>query len=285
MRPKLGDSMVKFKISIFLSLAWINLSYAAANCPQGTTLDVDCWSCGANCTAYITTLKNAQGEDLSFDSGEPQQKLTITGTGQMTNYSLTQDTDYGHDYGSTAPWDKFFNTVKEIDVSGVTNISNGAFRHFLKATDVTLSDTVLSVGLASFDYLPSLQNLKMSDNLTTIDGYAFSYTPLRNFVMPDSVKSVSEAAFREANISKMYCSTEQMSLCTEILEARGYTDEQIASKLKLYETTGGEYFYNGKFYQSPNDIGTPNHIKKRIYTIDEANKASGKTNTVTIRYR
>ena len=47
----------------------------------------------------------------------------------------------------------------------------------------------------------------------------------------------------------------------------------------------GGYFYNNKWYSSPNDILNDNHIKKRIYTVDEANKVAKKTNTFKIKYK
>ena len=56
--------------------------------------------------------------------------------------------------------------------------------------------------------------------------------------------------------------------------------------LKTYEKFGNQYYSNGKFYNSFNDIGTPKYIKKRIYTIDEATKVSKETgNTFKLRYK
>ncbi|MBP5616008.1 MAG: leucine-rich repeat domain-containing protein [Alphaproteobacteria bacterium] len=253
---------------------------AATVCPVD-----ECMSCGDDCLAYVTTLKDENNQDKTFDNGLPQQKLTIIGTGTMTTFRGITDTPSGNTYGSTAPWEPYWNTVKEIDISGVENIGEFAFRHFMKVTDVTMDDSVYTIEHGAFNYLPNLQNIKLSDNLTTIGGYAFEYTGMPDLVIPDTVTSIPNDIFIHGSVSALYCSTNQMNLCRQALEYIGYTDEQIATTLKSYEKTGGEYFYNGKFYQSPNDIGTPNYIKKRIYTIDEANKASGKTNTVTIRYR
>ena len=61
--------------------------------------------------------------------------------------------------------------------------------------------------------------------------------------------------------------------------------EFMAGKVHFYQKDGKEYFYNNRWYASPNDIGTTNHIKKRIYTINEANAVAGKVNSVKIRYR
>ena len=42
---------------------------------------------------------------------------------------------------------------------------------------------------------------------------------------------------------------------------------------------------NGKFYTSLSDWAKDNYIKKRIYTIDEANAVAGEKNRVSIKYR
>jgi len=49
--------------------------------------------------------------------------------------------------------------------------------------------------------------------------------------------------------------------------------------------SGNQIFHNNRFYNSANDILSGNYDKKRIYTIDEANRASGKKNTFKIRYK
>ncbi len=43
--------------------------------------------------------------------------------------------------------------------------------------------------------------------------------------------------------------------------------------------------YNGKTYQSLNDLLKGNYDVRRIYTIEEANFVAGKTNTFSVRYR
>ena len=45
------------------------------------------------------------------------------------------------------------------------------------------------------------------------------------------------------------------------------------------------FVIDGKFYASINDFAKGNYVKKRIYTIGEANAVSGKKNTVKIRYK
>ena len=200
---------------------------AATVCPVD-----ECMSCGDDCLAYVTTLKDENNQDKTFDNGLPQQKLTIIGTGAMTEFSGITNTPSGNTHGSTAPWEPYWNTVKEIDISGVENIGQFAFRHFMKVTDVTMDDSVKAIGYGAFNYLPNLQNIKLSDHLTTINEGAFMYTPVPDLVIPDTVTSMSNDIFVKGSVSALYCSTNQMNLCRQALEYIGYTDERIATTLK-----------------------------------------------------
>ena len=59
-----------------------------------------------------------------------------------------------------------------------------------------------------------------------------------------------------------------------------------AEVVEYIQTSDNQYLVGGKYYAKLSDIGTPNYIKKRIYTIDEANRVAKPTgNTVRIKYR
>lgn len=254
---------------------------AATTCPVE-----ECMSCGTDCLAYVTTLYDQSGQNLTWANGQPQQKLTIIGTGQMTKFNGITNTPSGNTHGSTAPWEPYWNTVKEIDISGVETIGDLAFRHFKKVTDITMDDSVHTIGYGAFDYLPNIQNINLSNTLTTIDRHAFMYTPLKDLVIPASATQISGSIFDHASIQSLYCAENQMALCRELLANSGYTEEQINDKLKAYENLGGQYMYQGKFYANPNDILNSKNIKKRIYTVQEALKLSNKDkNTFKIRYK
>ena len=272
---------MKKAVLIITGALFSSISHAKTTCPVA-----ECMSCGDDCLAYVTTLQDESGQDKTWANGAPQQKLTIIGTGQMTNFSLVDNSPSGNDYSSNAPWEPYWKTVKEIDVSGVENIGQAAFRHFLMATDVTIADSVTAIGRWAFDYLPSLQNLQLSDNLQSIGYQAFSYTPLKDFTISEKINTIESAVFSHTPSSTlMYCATSKIDLCRQALKNSGFTDEQIKNKLKSYENVAGQYLYEGKFYTNPSDILNRNNIKKRIYTVDEAAVVTGKKNKVMIKYK
>ena len=61
--------------------------------------------------------------------------------------------------------------------------------------------------------------------------------------------------------------------------------EQICKDIVSADQNGQAFMADGKFYASLDDWAKGHHIKKRIYTIDEANKVAGDKNMVKIKYR
>ena len=70
----------------------------------------------------------------------------------------------------------------------------------------------------------------------------------------------------------------------DVLEAKGICQ---GSACDTFIQSDGNYMlkYNGKTYQSINDLLKGNYDKRRIYTVEEANFVAGERNTVTIKYR
>ncbi len=225
--------------------------------------------CGDNCTWTL------------YSDGT----LEIKGTGEMYEWRGIGDTSYGHDYASTAPWDKYYNSVQKVDISGVSSIGTYSFRHFGLLSEINISDDVLTIGYGAFDYVPALSELKLPDNLTTISDAAFMYNEFSNLTIPDSVTYLSPTAFYNSSLTNLYCSSAQKQICLEALKEAGYSDERIENVLKLYQKQNGQYFYKGKFYKNSSDVGSLSWIKKRIYSIDEANLVTGEKNRISIKYK
>ena len=62
-------------------------------------------------------------------------------------------------------------------------------------SEVTVPDSVTSIGDYQFNSIKSLTTVNMHSNVTSIGAYAFGSTGLTSFMMPDSVTSVGESAF------------------------------------------------------------------------------------------
>lgn len=91
--------------------------------------------------------------------------LTISGTGDMENYSA------GNGY---APWYSYTSDIKEVVIeNGVTSIGVSAFECCKSLTSIEIPDGVTSIGDWTFSYCIGLTSVKIPDSVTMIGEYAF----------------------------------------------------------------------------------------------------------------
>ena len=249
--------------------------------------------------------KDANGnytDNCTYIYDEVNKTLTISGEGKMADFGYLNDVPRGD-----TPWRYLDYETLTID-EGITSIGNNAFIDS-KVKTAHLPDSLVSIGSTSF-HQSRLQDINIPPHVTKIGAYALSinslssitlpeglkeitpfmlyYTGITSLVIPSSVTSIDPQAFAyldgslPAPLTQIYCSEEQMAQCEAAVAYRG---DNI--QIKTYQSDGkGNYFFDNKWYASPNDIIGDNHIKKRIYTIDEATKVSKDTgNTFKLRYK
>ena len=210
---------------------------------------------------------------------------------------------------SEAPW--FGKGVSKVVVSdGVTSIGNGAFYSMGSVTSIELPEGLQTIGSSAFE-ATNITSVNLPSTVTSLGTYAFAYTQLENIngipegvteltfrsfcntkleslIVPESVTTVSADIFggndewhSQALITNIYCAESIADQCARALQWKGDSAKVIPYQI----TSNGQVFYNNKWYDSANDILSNNYAKKRIYTIDEANKVSGRKNTFKIRYK
>lgn len=78
----------------------------------------------------------------------------------------------------------------------VTSIGNKAFKGCYGLTSITISDSVTSIGDSAFMGCTRLTSIEIPDSVTSIgEGAFYGCTGLRNITIPDSVKSIDDWAF------------------------------------------------------------------------------------------
>ena len=91
--------------------------------------------------------------------------LTISGTGEMDNYSSNHDSQ---------PWDDYYEQITEVVIeNGVTSIGNYAFSPLYYLSSVTIPESVTSIGGHAFSG-SSLTSVTIPENVTSIGAWAFS---------------------------------------------------------------------------------------------------------------
>ncbi len=133
------------------------------------------------------------GGDLVWeldDSGT----LTITGTGDMTNYVSVND----------VPWYTFKKDIVQVKLSnGVNNIGRYAFWSCGSLIRVDIGTGMKTIGIRAFDNCSNLVNVVSNSNIEIIEDYAFnSCSNLTNIEFRTGLKKIGERAFYNCNSLK-----------------------------------------------------------------------------------
>ena len=235
-----------------------------------------------------------------------------------------QSTGYGSFYANTSlekmnipttletigSWTYSGSQISEINIpETVKNINWAAFQAS-NAETIVIPDSINVLPEHSFLNCEKLKNIVIGSGVQEIlqypaGAYGFENTPLlENVYCQASNRQVCADAL--SNSGKTQEEVETM--------LKTYVKDQETG---IYQTSDGKYFasselmgagkfcatknqcaeivealkynqvfnMNGKFYASLSDWAKDNYIKKRIYTIDEANAVAGEKNRVSIKYR
>ena len=264
-------------------------------------------SCGENCTYTLTE----NGVDAK---GNITYSLTIEPIDASKSANINAYSRYGHETSETdtnyAPWR--FEKVTEVNIKeGIKTIGVHAFVDMKSITSVQLPEGLEKIGRSSFNGV-QITNLDLPSTVTTIGKYAFSNAPIENInglpdgiqtidnrtfssakftdlVIPSSVTNLSKGAFGDeayntSLIENLYCEEAMVAQCEAALQWRKDKGATV-SVIPYQKTPDGQVFYNNKWYNSANDILSGHHAQKRIYSVEEANKVTGKKNSVSIRYK
>lgn len=274
-------------ISAFLSF-WTFIANA-----QEATLP----SCGPNCTY---TIENNVLTVKPIDETKPAEV-------QSYNRDCTSGCH------TDAPW--YGQGITTINIQeGITNIGGYAFEDMSTVTSLSLPEglktiaeeafngtgikslelpsTLTSLGGWAFGYAPIEEINGFPEGLTSIKGYTFHGSKIKDLVIPSNITYLDPTAFGDgqdgpynrAKIQNLYCEESLADQCAAALQWR--KDKGVDVKVTPYQaTSNGQFFYNNRWYKSANDILSGDYAKKRIYTVDEANKVTGKKNKVMIRYK
>ncbi len=131
------------------------------------------------------------GDNLIWTYNTYTRTLTISGTGDMTDYLAYTYT----------PWYLYRRYISSVVVEdGVTGLSTYAFSNCENLTNVTIADSVTSIGTGCFSSCSSLESIILPDSLQGIGRSIFSQCKkLQSITIPASVVSINNYAFNECN--------------------------------------------------------------------------------------
>ena len=121
-------------------------------------------------------------------------ELVIEGQGKMKDWTWEESDPLEDNYRPT-DWHKYYENIYSVIIqNGVMSIGEYAFCECISLSDITLPDTLASIGCSS------LSNIVMSDMLASIGDGAFGdCSSLSSIALPDTLISIGDDAFRDCS--------------------------------------------------------------------------------------
>lgn len=143
--------------------------------------------CLTNATKHYNSMGGLCGDNAKWIFDNTTGTLTISGTGDMTNYVNE----------TKVPWYSFKENIKKVVINdGITSIGRISFCNCTSLTNITIPNSVTSVGESAFAYCKSLTNITIPNSITSIaNSLFFGCTSLTNITIPNGITSIGALAF------------------------------------------------------------------------------------------
>lgn len=180
--------------------------------------------------------------------------LTISGSGDMKNYSSYSDSENYTD----APWYSAKSYIKSVVIEdGVTSIGNAAFYQCSNMESITIADSVTSIGKYAFYVCSGLLEISIPNSVSTIGDYALygcgslisitisgSVTSIGNYAISDCSKLVNINVDEE---NEIYCLIDGVLYNKSITSLIKYPPAKNETKFVIPETVK---YISGYAFQS-----------------------------------
>lgn len=173
----------------------------ATNAPGVIELGEATQLCEVVQAATGKTYSGTCGENAKWKYNTSTKTLTISGTGEMDDYTDPEDEEAGvEEPAKWRPWGKYTGTKIEKVVigDGITNIGSYAFFDNNKLTEVKIGKKVKEIGNYAFGYCYALKKLTLGDKIEKIeDGAFYRCSSLKEIDLSENVQSIGKYAFFE----------------------------------------------------------------------------------------
>ncbi len=152
-----------------------------------------------NFKVWAAETSGTCGENVTWSFDESTGELTVSGTGDMTNYGFDNN-------GSQieSPWNDLKSVITSVIVSeGVTSIGDGAFKGCSSIVNVEIPGTVKHIGMHAFWDCGTFENVSLGYGIESIGVQAFSSSKFAEITLPDSITTLEGSVFSSSRIEKI----------------------------------------------------------------------------------
>lgn len=155
----------------------------------------------------IAPKSGSCGDKLTYTYIPKTHRLTISGSGQMNDYTSTNQPWHNYyieevviEEGCTSVGRNAFTNIQHItgvDLPSTLNIINDKAFAGTIISEIRLPENVTFIGKEAFAGCNYLKNVYLDDNLEEIGDFAFSETVIKNtnLIMPKNLKTIGNYAF------------------------------------------------------------------------------------------
>ncbi|MCR4645952.1 MAG: leucine-rich repeat domain-containing protein, partial [Oscillospiraceae bacterium] len=143
----------------------------------------------------VTSADHSCGENVTWAFDDATGKLTISGTGDMSDF-ISGDTLYLSDDAVKSPFYRYRSRITSVEIEeGITSVGDFAFEKCSRIVSVSLPSTLTRIGSHAFRYCGSLNELGLPDGLENIYPNAFEGCGMQHLTLPVSLLYTGENAF------------------------------------------------------------------------------------------
>lgn len=188
---------------------------------------------GSNAATLAWTYNN-----IVYKFNESTGVMTVTGTGEMFNFTALDTNGDKRPDKTNAPWfdtkTNYYYKIKKVIIGdGITKIGDNSFCRCYNIESVEFQSTgsLKTIGTQAFYDCYHLTSLGLPNGLVTVGRNAFAYnSALQSVSIPNTVKTIAYGAFACcSNLAKVYIPKSVSSL----------GDFAFKSNYKLSAVTGG----------------------------------------------
>ncbi len=182
MRKKLTKGIISFIVTLAMTAAVLPVIPAMADDTYTGTID------GTNITWTIEPNGNTNYQD------DPYYTLTLSGVGPMVDYEDSTNAPW---YNIRVNEDLMYYSISEIVIGeGITHVGNHAFSNYSYVTNLSLPNSLESIGDYAFYDCYSINNkMIFPTGLKSIGNYAFYDCNFQYVMLPDGLKTLGNYAF------------------------------------------------------------------------------------------